>query len=249
MDPKPGDRGMGSPVDRAAALEKAKQVIEKRVSALDLDGVPTVTTQDPDKLVVELPPGTNNSPDVGRLAAVGSLEFYYMKDIQTAINPLGKWKMTPASGNVKRYVFTGPKGQTLDSGKPADMPKILAQVVGTPKVKPVLTGADLLPNAKSALRPSTNQPIIEIQFNDKAAQVFSDFTGKHVGEIVAVFYDGRLLTAPRINERISEGKAEISGFSSLNEATDVANSLNSGALPVHLKLLRVQKYYQGPTKP
>ena len=118
----------------------------------------------------------------------------------------------------------------------------MAQIVGTPAAKPVLTGADLLPTSKSAIRPYNNAPIIEIQLTPHGSQVFADFTGQHVGEVLAIFYDGRLLTAPRINEKITNGMAEISGFSSLREATDVASCLNGGALPVHLKVFAVQKY-------
>lgn len=239
-DPRPTDRWPSSSAERKATLESMKSVIAKRASALRV-AEPSIVIEGNDKLVVELPGLTDTRSAIAALTASGMLEFYYLKDISTPANPLGKWRMDIAPGDEKSYTFTGPKGESLNCGKPADMPKILALVVGAPKAKPVLTGADLMQNTKSALKPQTNEPIIEIEFNRRASATFAAFTASHVGSILAIFYDGRLLTAPVIRDKIADGKAEISGFSSLKEATDIANRLNAGALPVHLKAIEVRK--------
>lgn len=241
VDPKPGDAWPSDDLGKEQALVKMKDIILKRTASLSLTGPADVTIESPDKLVVELPGLQTPRIAALTLASTGTLEFYYMKDVACPQNPLGKWRLQASPGDDKSYVFTGPKGETLDSAKPSDQPKILTQVIGVPKTKPILTGADLLGNAKAAFRSGGNTPIIEIEFSQKGTQVFSDFTGRHVNEILAVFYGGKLLTAPVIKDRIDSGKAEISGFASLREATEIAGSLNGGSLPVHLKVVEVRK--------
>ncbi|MGB9620744.1 MAG: protein translocase subunit SecD, partial [Armatimonadota bacterium] len=91
-------------------------------------------------------------------------------------------------------------------------------------------------NAKAGLN-ARNQTVVNIEFNREGTAVFREFTRRHVGDYLAVFFDGKLLTAPSINEPIPTGKAEITGFRSLKEAKQVADYLNAGALPVPLKVI------------
>lgn len=234
----PSEQWTTSVQDRASILEKTREVLQRRVASLPLGGEPSIAIEGTDRIVVDVPAGADKQEAVRLLTSVGSLEFYLLKNVLTPVNPKAKWKLQPPSQTAKSYIFSRTDGKLwLDSGKAAEMAKILSQVVGVPKTKPVLTGADLLRNAKAALSSRSNEPMIELEFNEHGRQVFADFTGKHVGEIVGVFYDGRLLTAPRINEKITGGKAEISGFASLKDAAQISDVLNSGALPVHLKVV------------
>ncbi len=240
--PRAGSSWPAAAPDRDAMLEQTRSILLKRAASLDIAGQPSVDIESGNKLVVALPELLNEPEAVRVLTDSAALEFYYLKDLYSTANPLGQWRMTAGSGTQRTLTFTGPHGEVLDSGKPADEPKILAQVVGAPTNKPVLTGADLVPNAKSALKPGTTLPVIEIEFNERGTQIFRDFTGMHVDETVAVFYDGKLLTAPAIKSKISDGKAIIEGGGmSLREATDIASHLNAGTLPVALKVVGVRK--------
>lgn len=246
IDPKQKSDWPDKPADRAAKMKTLADTMRKRVQGFSGVTEPVVRTENPmsdeARLVVELPGVDNKEEALRQLTTSASLEFYYMKDVTAPQNLLGKWRME-AAGEQKNYIFTGPKGETLDSGKESDQKKILEQVVGVsfdpkvPGVKPVLTGALLLGTAKSAFRQGTSEPIIEIEFNPEGTKVFADFTGKHIGKILAIFYDGKLLTAPVIKDAIENGKAEVSGFGSLREATRIASFLNAGALPVPLKVI------------
>ncbi len=107
--------------------------------------------------------------------------------------------------------------------------------------QPMLTGADIKPDATSALGGTgVPEPVCNLQFTDHGAQVFGDFTRNHVGEILAIILDGRVITAPNINEPILNGNCQISGgFSSIAEAQQLANLINAGALPVPLSIQQV----------
>ena len=219
--------------DRIEKLNSIRKTITKRVMGLQGVAEPVVVVQEPDKVVVELPGVKDPEAALNRIKSTASLEFYWLKDVQTSNNPTGKWDMRAANADEKAYVFTGPRGEAIDSEK---QPKeVLDKVVDTKRNPPILTGKDLMATAKSNI--SSNKVIISIEFNKEGTEIFRKFTRAHVDDILAVFFDGKLLTAPSINEAIPSGKAEISGFASLPEARQTAEYLNAGALPVPLKVI------------
>lgn len=107
-----------------------------------------------------------------------------------------------------------------------------------------LSGKDLK-NSQVAFDQKTNQPYILLSFNDQGSKLFEDITGRNVGQPVAIFLDGQVISAPRVNEKIIGGQAQISGSFTLPEAKLLAQRLNAGALPVPLELLSQQTV--GPT--
>ncbi len=233
------------PIDPGSRIEKMQAVRTIMLNRLKgLAGVvePTVTIEGGDKIVVEVP-GAEDAQSLARtLVGTATLEFYYLRDVQNSNNPMGKWRMEPAIAEDKGYVFTGPNGETIDSLKqPAE---VLAKVVDTAHNKPVLTGAYLLPNARCNLN-QRNQTVINIEFAKQGTQIFREFTRSHVGDYLAVFFDGKLLTVPSINEPMPSGKAEITGFKSLAEAKQVAEYLNAGTLPVPLKVISTETVEPG----
>ena len=86
----------------------------------------------------------------------------------------------------------------------------------------------------------SNEPIVSIEFNEEGARLFEEITRAHSGEQLAIFLDGELKSAPRINEAISGGKAVISGNFTPEEARDLVRNLNFGALPVPINLVSTQ---------
>src|SRR3989338_2258857 len=66
-----------------------------------------------------------------------------------------------------------------------------------------------------------------------------EFTGGQTGQL-AIFLDGEIISAPNINEAIVGGTAIISGGFDADEARELAENLNFGALPVPIKLVSTQ---------
>ena len=75
-----------------------------------------------------------------------------------------------------------------------------------------------------------NRPLINFKLNAEGAEIFGDFTGRSVGKRLAVVLDGKVYSAPNINERIGGGSGQISGNYTVMEAKDLAIALRSGAL-------------------
>lgn len=80
------------------------------------------------------------------------------------------------------------------------------------------------------------QPYISIEFDDEGSKLFEELTGRNVGKPVAIFIGGSLISAPRVNEKITGGSAQITGNFSQEESTTLANDLNTGAIPAPMIL-------------
>lgn len=90
-----------------------------------------------------------------------------------------------------------------------------------------------------------NRPVINFSLNAEGAEIFGDFTGKNVGNRLAIVLDGKVYSAPNINERIGGGSGQISGDYTVMEAKDLSIALRSGALlaPVYM----MEKRSVGPS--
>jgi len=90
-----------------------------------------------------------------------------------------------------------------------------------------------------------NQPVINFTLDAEGSKIFGDWSGKNVGNHLAIVLDKKVMSAPVINERIGGGHGQISGSFTLKEAQDLAISLRSGALlaPVYL----MEKRSVGPS--
>lgn len=87
---------------------------------------------------------------------------------------------------------------------------------------------------------ATNQPVVLLNFNDEGGQIFADITGEYTGEVLGVFLDGRLISSPVIQQHITGGTAQISGNFTTDEALELRDRLNLGALPVPIEVVAEQ---------
>jgi preprotein translocase subunit SecD len=86
----------------------------------------------------------------------------------------------------------------------------------------------------------TSEAVVRVDFNAEGTQLFADITRNNVGRELAIFLDGRLVSAPVINEAIPGGTAIISGQFTPETARELVRNLNLGALPVPIELVSSQ---------
>ena len=107
-----------------------------------------------------------------------------------------------------------------------------------------LTGK-YLKKAEIIFDSNTGVPLISLQFNDEGAGLFEELTEKNVGRILAIYIDGIPISTPVVQEKISGGKAQITGDFTVQEAKELVRNLNAGALPLPIELISQQSV--GPT--
>ncbi len=79
-------------------------------------------------------------------------------------------------------------------------------------------------------------PVVQVNFNQQGAKLFSQITDANVGRQLGIFLDGQLISAPSISQKIDGGTAVISGNFTAAVAKSLATNLNLGALPVPITL-------------
>ncbi|PST27277.1 protein translocase subunit SecDF [Mesorhizobium plurifarium] len=101
----------------------------------------------------------------------------------------------------------------------------------------VAISGERLDDAKVGFDQRTNQPVVDFSFDSLGARQFADITRENVGRPFAIVLDGKVLTAPVINEPILGGRGQISGNFTVEEATVLSALLRSGALPAPLTII------------
>lgn len=83
-----------------------------------------------------------------------------------------------------------------------------------------------------------------IDFDKEGSRLFAEATAANVGKPIKIVIDGNIISAPTVQEPITDGSARITGGFTAKEAQDLAVLLRSGALPVSLKV--IEKRSIGP---
>lgn len=85
------------------------------------------------------------------------------------------------------------------------------------------------------------EPVVAINFDDKGKDIFCSLTEQNIGNPMAIFIGGELLTSPTIQAKICGGTAQIDGSFTADSAKVLAASLNDGAMPAPLILMQEEK--------
>jgi preprotein translocase subunit SecD len=100
----------------------------------------------------------------------------------------------------------------------------------------MLTG-DVLSDAAVSIG-QFNDPYVSITFDGKGGREFERITGDNIKKRMAIVLDNTIYSAPVIQDRISGGRAQITGTFTMQEANDLAIVLRAGALPAPLKIIQ-----------
>ncbi|MDQ5950630.1 MAG: preprotein translocase subunit SecD [Patescibacteria group bacterium] len=102
-----------------------------------------------------------------------------------------------------------------------------------------LTGR-FLKKSRLEFDPTSQSPVVSLEFNDEGKEIFARLTRENKGKILAIFLDGAPISLPVIQTEIADGKAQITGGFTPEEAKILVRNLNFGALPVPISLVGTQ---------
>ena len=100
----------------------------------------------------------------------------------------------------------------------------------------IMSGENLI-DAQPTFNSQSNEPTVSFTLDRLGSQKFGRTTTDNVGKRLAIILDGKIVSAPSINEPITSGSGIISGNFSFQEATDLSLLLRSGALPTPLSIV------------
>lgn len=94
--------------------------------------------------------------------------------------------------------------------------------------QPVLNG-DVVTRATSEFDNLQGQ-VVSMTMNDEGARQWSRITGQNIGKAIAIVLDDQVYSFPNVNSQIDGGRSQISGRFTVEEASDLANVLESGKM-------------------
>ncbi|MGO1368056.1 MAG: protein translocase subunit SecD [Senegalia sp. (in: firmicutes)] len=96
-----------------------------------------------------------------------------------------------------------------------------------------------------------NVPVVSLEFDSEGAKLFKEGTEKAManpvgeGRIISIVLDDEVISAPAVNDVITDGSATIEGNFTIEEATELSTLIKAGALPIEME--EVQASEIGPS--
>ncbi len=199
--------------DRADALNAIRDTIERRVNSFGVSE-PLVQVSGNDQIIVELPGIKNINDAINQIGQTPTLEFRTQ-------NPNPPPAAVNASGTITVDPLAGWQPTGL-SGKQLQKATVDFQQAGS------LVG----------------QPVVRLQFNSEGQKLFAQIVKDNINKPLAIIVDGQIISAPVISPDLASAgdsvQPIIQGNFTVDQAKQLATRLNSGALPVPIKLISEQ---------
>ena len=207
------------------AMSSLRDIIERRVNALGVSEPlvqvekTSISGETRHRLIVELP---------------GVQDVEEAKD-QIGEAPLLEFKLRVSGASSQTFelsndgvVATGSATSSLAENYESTDPPLTGRFVESAQVQ--FGGSQGL----------SNEPVVLLNFNKDGGAIFADITTQFTGEVLGVFLDGELISSPVIQTAITGGTAQISGNFTTDEALELRDQLNLGALPVPVEVVSEQ---------
>jgi len=198
-----------------SAMDVATEIVRKRIDELGTRE-PSIVRQGANRIDVQVPGLKDPEALKALLGKTAKLEF---KLVDFTADPAQVAQGIAPAGS-----------QVLPFNDPADGKGIAVQ-------RRVMISGDQLIDAQQGYDQQSNRPVVNIRFDSQGGRKFARTTQENVGKPFAIILDGKVLSAPRINEPILGGSAQISGNFTVDSANQLAIALRSGKLPVPLKVI------------
>ena len=220
-----------------SAINQALETIRNRIDQFGV-AEPMVQRQGLKQIVVQLPGVKEPKRAKDLIKETALLEFKLLdEDNQVKMDLPARIPKEKEAEVLKQAEAKLPVGDQIlferavdkDTGREYRIPYLV-------KKRVMLTG-DVLSDARVSIG-QFNDPYVSITFDAKGGREFDRITGDNVKKRMAVVLDNTIYSAPVIQERITGGRAQITGTFSMQEASDLAIVLRAGALPAPLKIIQ-----------
>lgn len=220
-----------------SAINQALETIRNRIDQFGV-AEPLIQRQGLKQIVVQLPGIKEPKRAKDLIKETALLEFKMLDETNKLTAELPQRVLKGQEESIlKQHQDKIPEGDQIlfekvvekDSGREYRIPYLV-------KKRVMLTG-DVLSDARVSIG-QFNDPYVAVTFDARGAREFERITEEHVKKRMAIVLDNTIYSAPVIQERISGGRAQITGSFSTQEANDLAIVLRAGALPAPLKVIQ-----------
>jgi len=212
-----------------SAIRQALETIRNRVDQFGV-AEPVIAPQGETEILVQLPGIKDPQRAIELIGRTALLEFKLV-DEENSLEEALKGNIPP--GDEILYQKVTDKQTGVITRRPFLLKK-----------RALITG-DVLTDARMRIKTDFNEPYVSLDFDARGARLFDQITAENVGKRLAIVLDNNVYSAPVIQERISGGKAQISGSFTTEEASDLSIVLRAGALPAPVRI--IQNVTVGPS--
>ncbi|MBI1821902.1 MAG: protein translocase subunit SecD [Nitrospirae bacterium] len=226
------------------AVARSMETIRNRIDQFGV-AEPLIQRQGTNQILIQLPGVKNPQQALDLIKTTAVLSFKLLdeespvaRELPNSIKPEDEVKMMAEFGPKV------PEGDEILFERIVD--KETQAVTKRPylvKKRSLLTG-DRLSDARMSFD-EFNKPYVSVTFDSNGARQFESITGENIKKRLAIILDRNIYSAPVIQDRISGGRAQISGGFTPEEATALAIVLRAGALPAPVKI--IQNVTVGPS--
>lgn len=198
-------------------VDQALATIRNRIDQFGVAEPDVRKEQGGNRISIQLPGMSDPQRAVDIIGKTAHLEFRIVRD---DVDPQAK--VLPRGVQVLPMEYKDKNGLVIEE------PVAVDEAV-------VLTG-DRISNAVPAFD-NVGNSVVSLSFDRRGSDMFARITEENVNKRMAIVLDGKIHSAPRINEKIVGGQASISGSFTPATANDLAVVLRAGALPAPVLVL------------
>lgn len=206
---------------RKMAVDQALETIRNRIDQFGVSE-PDIRPQENNRILIQLPGVKDPKRAIELIGKTALLEFKLVDDAHSVEDAV-KGNVPPGD-EILYHVSFDPK-----TGHRKKTPYLL-------KKRTLITG-EYITDARVQIEGQYNEPYVSLSFDSRGARLFEKITGENIKKRLAIVLDSKVNSAPVIQDRISGGKAQITGRYSMDEARDLAIVLRAGALPAPVKII------------
>ncbi len=229
LEAPPRKEGDTDDYTRRQKLGKAIEIIGHRIDGMGV-AEPIIRPVGDSRIEVQLAGlNTRDNPDI--IDSVKKPAQLAFRLIMEGTGPMAE----PPSDVPAGYEVLGEESDSRQNGQTSVTYYLVKRI-------PEMTGATVK-NATATMDQVGGYQVL-LSFNSEGTKKFGEVTTAGSGRLLGIVLDGRLYSAPRINEPITGGSAQITGRFTAREAEQLANVLNN---PLDLELQVKEQYEVGPS--
>ena len=161
-----------------------------------------------------------DTADINKYLAMPEIKAELPKDLRL------KWGVSPSEFDKK--------GQTFE----------LYAIKSTERNGKAPLEGDVVTDAKDEFD-QYSKPAVSMSMNSDGARRWAQLTKQNIGRAIAIVLDNYVYSAPNVNTEITDGRSQITGHFTPEQAKDLANVLKSGKMPAPAHI--VQEDIVGPS--
>lgn len=198
----------------ADAVTQSIEVVRRR---LDAGGTKEInpTRQGANRIVIQAP-GQSDPAELERLVGQTAQLTFQMVDVENSVTEALAGSIPPDSELIPGAPDTG-------------------QAFFLVKRRVLVSGENL--TKAEVTSDQNNQTAIGFRFDGAGARRFGEATAANIGKPFAIILDGKVISAPTIITAITGGQGQITGSYTIQQASEMVNLLNGGALPAPLNVV------------